>query len=68
MAKNLQAKLPSTDVIHIHDINTEALHNFVAETKGSSGATVKIANSVREATEDSVCSQFLQFFPTVCTL
>lgn len=54
MAKNLQAKLPSTDTIRIHDINKGATKKFAEEIQASSGgATVQIAASVREAAEDS---------------
>lgn len=55
MARNLQAKLPSTDTIRVFDINTESVERFVNETKAlSAGATVTAASTVREATEDSV--------------
>ena len=55
MAKNLQAKLPSTDTLHVYDINTASAEKFMSETKASSsGASVKIASTVREAAENSV--------------
>lgn len=55
MAKNLQKKLPSTDTLRIYDINTESVNKFVAETKAvGGGATVDIASSIREASENSV--------------
>ncbi|KAG0652445.1 3-hydroxyisobutyrate [Hyphodiscus hymeniophilus] len=54
MARNLQAKLPSSDTIRIYDINSESTKRFADETKAlSSGAAVEIASSVREAAEDS---------------
>jgi len=54
MAKNLQSKLPSTDTLVIQDINTIATERFVEEAQAqSSGASVKIASSVREAAENS---------------
>jgi len=57
MARNLQAKLPSTDTIRVYDINTEAVERFVTETKGlSGGASVTAASTVQEAAEDSVRS------------
>lgn len=55
MARNLQAKLPSTDTIRVYDINAESVERFVQDTKSlSSGAAVKTASCVREAAEDSV--------------
>lgn len=71
MARNLQAKLPSSDTIRIFDINSEIVKRFSDETKAlSSGAAVEVADSVRGASEDSVsCSKssfppfaFLHFF------
>lgn len=54
MARNLQAKLPSSDTIRIYDINVDSMKRFADETKAlSSGAAVEIASSVREAAEDS---------------
>jgi len=54
MARNLQAKLPSTDTLRIYDINTESVERFAKETKAlGSGAAVETASSVREAAEDS---------------
>jgi len=54
MARNLQAKLPSTDTIRIYDINSESVERFAKETKAlGSGAAVETASSVREAAEDS---------------
>ncbi|KAB8298099.1 hypothetical protein EYC80_001861 [Monilinia laxa] len=54
MARNLQAKLPSSDTIHIFDINAEAVEKFTKDTKAlGSGAAVEAASSVREAAENS---------------
>ncbi|RDL30757.1 3-hydroxyisobutyrate dehydrogenase [Venustampulla echinocandica] len=54
MARNLQAKLPSSDTLRVYDINQESLNRFVDETKAlSKGAAVQLASSVREAAEDS---------------
>ena len=62
MARNLQAKLPSTDTLKIFDINSEMVERFAKETKTlDSGAAVEIASSVREAAEDSVGSPFSNF-------
>jgi ornithine cyclodeaminase/alanine dehydrogenase-like protein (mu-crystallin family) len=56
MARNLQAKLPSSDTLRVYDINPQSVEKFVSETKALSvGAEVQIAGSVREAAEDSVC-------------
>jgi len=55
MARNLQAKLSSSDTLRIYDINAESMKRFAEETKAlSSGAAVQVANSVRGAAEDSV--------------
>ena len=54
MAKNLQAKIPATDTLYIHDIDASASKRFVEEVAGGEGAAVKIAECVREATEPSV--------------
>ncbi|KAH8602075.1 3-hydroxyisobutyrate dehydrogenase-like protein [Bisporella sp. PMI_857] len=54
MARNLQAKLASTDTLHVYDINTVSAEKFVRETKAlSAGAVVELASSVREAAENS---------------
>jgi len=56
MARNLQAKLPSSDTIRAYDINTESTRRFVDNTKGlGTGAAVEAASSVRDAAENSVC-------------
>lgn len=55
MARNLQAKLPSSDTLRVFDINAESIQKFTNETKAlGSGAVVKIAANAREAAEDSV--------------
>jgi len=55
MARNLQAKLPSSDILRIYDINTESVKRFANETKAlSGGAAVEVAPSARNAAEDSV--------------
>jgi uncharacterized protein YbjQ (UPF0145 family) len=55
MARNLQAKLPSSDTLRIYDINPDSIERFANETKAlGSGAVVQIAATVREAAEDSV--------------
>jgi hypothetical protein len=55
MARNLQAKLPSSDTIGIYDINPDSMKRFADETKAlSRGAAVELSSSVREAAEDSV--------------
>ncbi|QSZ34209.1 hypothetical protein DSL72_005799 [Monilinia vaccinii-corymbosi] len=54
MARNLQAKLPSSDTIRIFDINAEAVQRFTEDTKAlGNGAAVEPASSVREAAENS---------------
>ncbi|KAI9736440.1 MAG: hypothetical protein M1818_006174 [Claussenomyces sp. TS43310] len=54
MAKNLQAKLPSSDTLIVHDLNTAASTRFVEEAQSSgTGAAVKVADVVGEAAENS---------------
>ncbi|RAL64009.1 hypothetical protein DID88_003197 [Monilinia fructigena] len=54
MARNLQAKLPSSDTIQVFDINVEVVEKFTKDTKAlGSGAAVTAASSVREAAENS---------------
>jgi ornithine cyclodeaminase/alanine dehydrogenase-like protein (mu-crystallin family) len=66
MARNLQAKLPSSDTLRVFDINAESIQKFAKETKAlGSGAAVEIAASVREAAEDSV--SLLQSFLWPCS-
>ena len=65
MARNLQSKLPSSDILLIQDINTDATKRFVEEAKSQpGGAAVKVASNVREASENSVgpLLNFLCFF------
>ena len=54
MAKNLQKKLPATDVLLIQDINAEATKRFAEEVATAGGAQVKIAASPAEAADGSV--------------
>jgi ornithine cyclodeaminase/alanine dehydrogenase-like protein (mu-crystallin family) len=62
MARNLQAKLPSSDTLHVYDINPASVQRFADETKAlSSGAAVRAAGNAREAAEDSVSL----LFPTI---
>ncbi len=51
MAKNLRAKIPSSDVLIVYDRNTEATAKFVQEV----GAGIEVANSPRGVAERSVC-------------
>jgi ornithine cyclodeaminase/alanine dehydrogenase-like protein (mu-crystallin family) len=64
MARNLQAKLPSSDTIRVFDINADSIQKFANETKAlGSGAAVKIVANAREAAEDAVsllCNLFCQ--------
>ncbi|KAG9243941.1 3-hydroxyisobutyrate dehydrogenase-like protein [Calycina marina] len=53
MARNLQSKLNSEDTLHIYDINTASAEKFVSETLRGSGASVKVATTVREAAENA---------------
>jgi 3-hydroxyisobutyrate/3-hydroxypropionate dehydrogenase len=58
MAKNLQSKLPPSDVVRIFDINKDAMQKLAGEMKGSQagGAAVETAASVAEAAKDAVGS------------
>lgn len=59
MARNLQAKLPSTDTIRVYDINDAAVERFTKDTKAlGTGAAVEAASNIREAAENSVSSIF----------
>jgi hypothetical protein len=63
MARNLQAKLPSTDVLRVYDINIESVEKFKKDTAAlTTGAQVQGAANAREAVEDSV-SPSLCLFP-----
>ena len=57
MARNMQAKLPATDTLYVHDIDASASKRFIEEVAGGKGAAVKVAECVREATEPSVSLQ-----------
>lgn len=68
MARNLQAKLPSTDTLRVYDINPDTIQRFANETKAlSGGAAVEVAANVREAAEHAV-SLLFQFRLLSCTL
>lgn len=55
MARNLQAKLPSSDTMKVYDINPEMVERFTNDTKAlTSGAAVEAVGNVRDAAEDSV--------------
>lgn len=49
MAQNLRAKLPSSDNLIIHDVNSEATARFVKEN-----SNVEVAEDVRDVAEKSV--------------
>jgi hypothetical protein len=67
MARNLQAKLPSSDTIRVFDINADSVQKFANETKAlGSGAAVKIAVSAREAAEDAVSLLWNLFCQSRC--
>ncbi|KAI9795568.1 MAG: hypothetical protein M1833_006968 [Piccolia ochrophora] len=61
MAKNLRAKLPASDVLVIHDLNTVAVNQFHKEVgmiassaeASSNGTGIEIAKSPREVAERS---------------
>jgi len=49
MAQNLRAKLPSSDKLIIHDVNSEATSRFAKEN-----SNVEVAEDVRDVAEKSV--------------
>jgi hypothetical protein len=49
MAQNLRAKLPSSDNLIIHDVNSEATARFAKEN-----SNVQVAEDVRDVAEKSV--------------
>lgn len=51
MAKNLRTKIPESDTMYIHDVNTAALDAFVKEV-----GKVTVAKNVREVAENTVCA------------
>jgi 3-hydroxyisobutyrate dehydrogenase-like beta-hydroxyacid dehydrogenase len=57
MAKNLRAKLPSSDQLFVYDKNEEATSRFAKENQG-----VEVATSVRHVAERSVCQPNNPYF------
>lgn len=55
MARNLQAKLPPSDTIHLFDINTAAVERLSQEMKAqeAGGATAHVAPSAAAAAQDA---------------
>ena len=51
MAKNLRAKIPTTDEVFVCDTNASATNSFLGETRGM---RVQVAHSPREVAEKSV--------------
>ena len=54
MAKNLRAKIPSTDTLIIYDRNEDATTRFVQEMGQTSGEGIEVAPSVRNVAERAV--------------
>lgn len=56
MAKNLQSKLLPTDSLSLFDINREAMQQLAGEmeTSSSEGASVALAPSAADASQDAV--------------
>ena len=50
MAKNLRAKIPAEDTLFVHDVNTAATKQFLAEHPQG----VRVADNVREVAEKAV--------------
>lgn len=63
MARNLQSKLPASDTLRIYDINSQALDKFVSES--TSGAVVEVAETVRDAAENSVRLDLSLYFTLI---
>ena len=67
MAKNLRAKIKASDVLLIHDRNTEATTKFLQEVgiasssvgAGEKGMNIEVASSAREVAERSVRQSWL---------
>jgi hypothetical protein len=70
MAINLQSKLSSSDTLVVQDINTNATKRFVEQVKAANagGAVVKVADTIGEATEDSVCHELVLYHQDLDTL
>lgn len=69
MARNLQAKLPSSDTMKVYDINPEMVERFANDTKAlTTGASVQAVTNVRDAAEDSVRPYSFFKFPLPHTL
>jgi 3-hydroxyisobutyrate/3-hydroxypropionate dehydrogenase len=58
MAKNLRAKIPSSDTLIVHDVNPAVCEQFSSEHSNSG---VEIASAVRDVAEKSV-SLFASIF------
>ncbi len=55
MAKNLRAKIPASDLLVVHDRNTEATTRFIEEANGDGkGANTEVASTPRIVAEKSV--------------
>lgn len=64
MAKNLRAKLPSTDKLYVYDVNTTSTARFSKECDKH----VEVASSAREAAERSVsCASYMPFKASIPT-
>lgn len=65
MARNLQAKLSPADNVSIFDINREAMQRLAGEMKAAQagGASVTLASSAADASEEAVRSLLLFLIP-----
>jgi hypothetical protein len=63
MARNLLAKIPSSDNLIIRDVNDDVMQRFIQEANtadtSNSASRVQIASSVREVAEKSVGNVFV---------
>lgn len=58
MAKNLRAKIPASDTLIVHDVNEQAMRQFVDEAKTTGTGPVEFTNSARTVAEKSVSYSF----------
>ena len=66
MAKNLRAKVPTSDKLIICDRNTQATDNFVQEAGASSAGEggIEVVKSPRQVAEQSVSTTLPPTSPT----
>jgi 3-hydroxyisobutyrate dehydrogenase len=66
MAKNLRAKIPASDTLIVHDVNEQAMRQFIDEAKTASTGPVEFTDSARTVAEKSV-SLYYTSMPKIST-